>query len=558
MDELKGQLTLRGIVIGCLGCIIITATSVYTALKMGALPWPIIFAAAISLFFLKLVSHNASSLNEANVTHTVMSAGSMVAGGLAFTIPGAWMLGMADQVSMTDMFVVAFAGVTMGLVCTGVLRKHFIEEAQLEFPIGNAAAETLVAGDVGGAMGRKLFGSMGIAALWTILRDFLGRIPIMAAALPIPGVTFGIYLSPMMLSVGFLVGTASVCVWFTGAVLGNLGIPVVATALGLCDVTTAQGIVASLGMGTMMGFGFAVIVKDILPKGARLLRDEDAHSSAQGSAPASGRKMVAALAAVLVAAVALVVCMALGIGPVASIIVVLLTFATTAMSAQSAGQTGIDPMEIFGLVVLLIIAAFSQVAQVKLFFVAGIIAVACGLAGDVMNDFKAGHVLGTSPRAQLVGQAIGGFIGAVVAVLVMGVLISAYGPGAFGPGETFVSAQASIVAAMVAGIPSESAFAVGLLLGIVPYLFGFPSMMLGLGIYLPFYLSLTAFLGCMVKVVYDAVVKRRAAGLPEAKRAEWQKKSQESGIVVASGLVGGESIMGIIQAMMVAFAGVGL
>ncbi|MFR3092413.1 MAG: hypothetical protein ACLTMP_12410 [Eggerthella lenta] len=53
MDSVKGQLTLRGIVIGCVGCAIITAASVYTALKMGALPWPIVFAAIISLFFLR-------------------------------------------------------------------------------------------------------------------------------------------------------------------------------------------------------------------------------------------------------------------------------------------------------------------------------------------------------------------------------------------------------------------------------------------------------------------------------------------------------------------------
>ncbi|MBO4365279.1 MAG: OPT/YSL family transporter, partial [Eggerthellaceae bacterium] len=230
MNDLKGQLTLRGIIVGCLGCIIITATSVYTALKMGALPWPIIFAAIISLFFLKVISRGASTLNEANVTHTVMSAGSMVAGGLAFTIPGAWMLGLADQVSLVDMFVVAFAGVVMGLVCTAVLRRHFIEEAELEFPIGNAAAQTLIAGDSGGSTGKKLFGGMGFAAAFAALRDFVGAIPAMVATFPVPGVTFGIYLSPMMLSVGFLVGTVSVCIWFAGALLGNLGIPVVSTA----------------------------------------------------------------------------------------------------------------------------------------------------------------------------------------------------------------------------------------------------------------------------------------------------------------------------------------
>ena len=67
MDSVKGQLTLRGIVIGCVGCAIITAASVYTALKMGALPWPIVFAAIISLFFLKALGHGKASLNEANV-----------------------------------------------------------------------------------------------------------------------------------------------------------------------------------------------------------------------------------------------------------------------------------------------------------------------------------------------------------------------------------------------------------------------------------------------------------------------------------------------------------
>ncbi len=77
---------------------------------------------------------------------------------------------------------------------------------------------------------------------------------------------------------------------------------------------------------------------------------------------------------------------------------VLLAWVATAMSAQSVGQTGIDPMEIFGLIVLLAVAAVADVPQVQLFFVAGVVAVACGLAGDVMNDFHAGHVLGTSPR----------------------------------------------------------------------------------------------------------------------------------------------------------------
>lgn len=81
---LRGQLSFAGILIGCIGCVIITASSVYTALKMGALPWPTIFTSITALVLLRALGH--TSLNEANITQVIMSAGSMVAGGLAFTI----------------------------------------------------------------------------------------------------------------------------------------------------------------------------------------------------------------------------------------------------------------------------------------------------------------------------------------------------------------------------------------------------------------------------------------------------------------------------------------
>ena len=576
MDSVKGQLTLRGILIGCVGCTIITAASVYTALKMGALPWPIVFAAIISLFFLKAAGRGKASLNEANVTHTVMSAGAMVAGGLAFTIPGIWMLGYADQVGWFEMLIVALSGVILGLICTVLLRRHFIEDADLEYPIGEAAAQTLIAGDAGGKTGIKLFGAMGLAGAYTALRDFFGVIPAMLFGnVAIPGVAFGIYNSPMLLAVGFLVGTGAVVVWFAGALFANFGIIVGGASAGLWDVASAQGIVSSLGMGVMMGAGLGVIFKNILPKAWLMLKDTKgsialaaAASSADeavaesGDAPANGSRrrrmrVSAGIAACGVAAVALLICFGLQLGAVPTLIVVALTWVATAMSAQSVGQTGIDPMEIFGLIVLLAVAAASNVPQVQLFFVAGIVAVACGLAGDVMNDFHAGHVLGTSPKAQWIGQAIGAVLGAVVAVAVMAVLVGAYGPEAFGPQASFVSAQASVVATMVSGIPSVPAFGIGLAAGLLLYLAGFPSMMLGLGIYLPFYMSFSAFLGAMVKLAYDQVCKLRRAKLSPDERAAKEKTQNETGLVVSSGVLGGESIIGVLVAFAAVFMDMG-
>lgn len=548
----RGQISAAGILIGCIGCVIITASSVYTALKMGALPWPTIFTSITALVLLRVAGR--TSLNEANVTQIIMSAGSMVAGGLAFTIPGVWMLGLGAELSWIEIGGVALAGTLLGLVCTALIRRRFVEESDLEYPIGTAAAETLMASRAGGATGKRLFGSMAAAGIWCALRDLAGVIPAMIGALPIPGVAFGIYNSPMLLSVGFLVGGAAVAFWLAGGLIANFGIIVGGSAAGLWDVANAQGIVSSLGMGLMMGSGIGVVVRDILPAAFRSAhngrRDDD-----RANAPARAfGKLDRSVLALLVAAAALLVCLVLGLSPIACAVVVVLAFVTTIMSAQSVGQTGIDPMEIFGLIVLLVIAALGESDQVRLFFVAGVVAVACGLAGDVMSDFKTGKIIGTDPRAMWIGQAIGALIGCAVSVAVMCALLNAYGADAFGPGKLFVSAQASVVATMVSGIPSVSAFALGLVAGVALYCLGIPSMMLGLGVYLPFYMTLSASLGAAVKIAYDRVASirnARASGdaTTNANTGTDETSHEETGIIVASGVLGGESIVGVIIAL---------
>lgn len=548
----RGQISAAGILIGCIGCVIITASSVYTALKMGALPWPTIFTSITALVLLRAAGR--TSLNEANVTQIIMSAGSMVAGGLAFTIPGVWMLGLGAELSWIEIGGVALAGTLLGLVCTALIRRRFVEESDLEYPIGTAAAETLMASRAGGATGKRLFGSMAAAGIWCALRDLAGVIPAMIGALPIPGVAFGIYNSPMLLSVGFLVGGAAVAFWLAGGLIANFGIILGGSAAGLWDVANAQGIVSSLGMGLMMGSGIGVVVRDILPAAFRSAhngrRDDD-----RANAPARAfGKLDRSVLALLVAAAALLVCLVLGLSPIACAVVVVLAFVTTIMSAQSVGQTGIDPMEIFGLIVLLVIAALGESDQVRLFFVAGVVAVACGLAGDVMSDFKTGKIIGTDPRAMWIGQAIGALIGCAVSVAVMCALLNAYGADAFGPGKLFVSAQASVVATMVSGIPSVSAFALGLVAGVALYCLGIPSMMLGLGVYLPFYMTLSASLGAAVKIAYDRVASIRNAGAngdatTNANTGTDETSHEETGIIVASGVLGGESIVGVIIAL---------
>ena len=537
-------LSVRGMVIGGLGAAIITASSLYVALKLGALPWPIVFAALLSLFFLKLCGN--TNLNEANVTHTAMSAGAMVAGGLAFTIPGYWMLGNKEGIGFWEILLVALMGVAVGLVATAVLRKHFIEKAQLPYPMGVAAAESLKASDESTSkQGKALFGFMGISAIYAAIRDYVLKLPAMIGTANIPGVAFGIYNSPMMFCVGFIIGPVAALVWIIGALIGDFGIVVGGTAAGLWDAASAAGIKSSLGMGLMLGAGVGVLFVQLLPKAFDALRRRRAAEAKVAGKVASRKTVITA--SLVSAAVACVGALLLGLGLLPSILLVLGTWVAVLMACQSVGQTNIDPMEVFGVMVMLVIqVCCHDVSLLSMFLIAGVVAVACGMTGDVMQDFKAGAILGTNPRDQWIAQAIGAVVGAVVSAVVLVALLGAFGADSFGVDKPFVAAQASVVAALAGGVPNATAFVVGIVIGLVLAAFKLPCMTLGLGVYLPFYLSFTAFLGGMIKFAYDrySAHKAKKKGVPV-------EETQGMGLAVASGIIGGESLVGVIGALVV-------
>ena len=203
----KEQFTLRGMIIGAIGAAILTMSSMFVALKLGALPWPIIFVALVSMFSLKLLGK--TNINEINVTHTAMSAGAMTAGGLAFTIPGIWMLNKDADVSFIQLMSVSVGGVLLGLIFTALIRKYFVVTKELPYPMGQAAAETLIVGDEGGKKSITLFSAMAFAGIFTVLRDWFAKIPAVLwfnQGLVGQGILAGMWLSPMLIAVGFIIG----------------------------------------------------------------------------------------------------------------------------------------------------------------------------------------------------------------------------------------------------------------------------------------------------------------------------------------------------------------
>ena len=527
-SSFKEQFTARAIVIGVIGSVVLTCSSMFVALKASSLPWPIMFVALVSLFALKAMGN--TNVNEINVAHTCMSAGSMVAGGLAFTVPGIFILNNDAEFSVAKVMIVTVGGTLLGLIFTSLLRKHFVVDADMPYAMGQAAAEVVVVGDEGGKQTGALFGSFGIAGLWTLLRDGFAKVPAMTnfGFMQKFGSMGGIWWSPMLLAVGYLIGPATILVWFLGAVIGDFGILIGGQAAGLWDGATAAGIKSSLGLGWMVGVGLAITAKEIIPRAKSIFGG----MFAKGQAGDAIVPMRWAPIAILILAVLFIFVLDL---PIVAVIITLLgVWLTTAMSSQCVGQSGINPMEVFGIFVMAIAKVTCSLEVTQAVFVAAIVAIAAGLTGDVMNDFKSGSILHSDPKAQWYGEVVGGIIGAVVSVGVMLILVKAYGGGVFGS-EMFPAAQAAAVASVVGGIANLPVFFGGLIASIVIYFITPRFTMLGLGIYLPFYLSFTACIGGLARFIVTKAAPKFAEG--------------STGTVIASGLLAGEGFLGVCIAL---------
>ena len=504
------ELTFRSVLIAAAGSIVIAASSSYVALRMGALPWPTIFAAVLSMAILRPFG---ATLREINVAHTGMSAGGLVAGGLAFTIPGVWMADPGSGLGAGVIGVAAIVGASLGVVFTGLLRKHFIEDLDLPFPMGVAAAQTLQAGDQGGAKASTLAGACGLSGFVAYLRDGAGVIPPLIGS----GSLFSIWVSPMALGIGFIIGPLYMGTWAAGAILAHwFMVPAGLSAGWFTDADAAMAFRSSLGIGVIVGAGVAVLFR-----GAR--------KSFSGAWASSAVKLSAAAAVSAISA--LILTYVAGVPLIPSLLTTAGVWVTVVMAATITGQTGIDPMEIFGILVLLAVRTIWEIGGQEAFIITAVVAVATGLAGDAMQDFRAGAILGTDPRGQLLSEAVGGVVGAVAATFTIFLLREAF--GAMGPGTDLVAPQAFAVKSMIEGLPDRGAFIAGLSAGVVLTLIGVPCMTLGIGIYLPVSISLAAGSGGLLRFLEDRFING----------------ANEKKLLVASGFLGGEGIAGVLLAL---------
>ena len=480
------HINVKVVVLAAAGSAIVSMSAIYTALRMGALPWPTIFSALVSFAILRKFG---SSLNEVNVAHTGMSAGGLVAGGIAFTLPAVWMIG--SDLNLKSVVYFGLVGVVLGVGLVLSMRERYIVRANLPFPMGLAAAQTLKAGDEGGRKAKILFSWMGISALFTFLRDGLKVVPVIWK-------NFGLF--PMAVGVGFIIGTLYTLSWFLGWVSSVIASKFVALDL-----------IKKFGVGMLAGGGLGMALRGF-----------------RKDLSFGGKLDVAVLV------IAFFMSFIFGLDPLSGAMFIALSYVAVLVAGVVTGTTGIDPMEVFSMLVLMVLRLFFDISGKDAVLIALSVAVATGLSGDSLQDMKAGYILKTDPRSQALSELIGAVVGVLVSAVLVFTLKEAY--GSFGPGTYFPAPQAFAVSQVVKGGMVSKIFVFGFICGVVLQILKLPALTFGIGMYLPTFITLPVALGGAIRLLFDLKFKDKV----------------EDGIVASSGIMGGEGIVGVLVGIFMA------
>jgi len=232
------ELTLKAVLLGAIMAVVLGAANAYVGMTAGLTVAATFPAAVVAMAALRGFG---GSILEENIARTTASVGEALVAGAIFTIPAFLISGAWDELRYLESTAIMLIGGVMGVLFVIVLRRTLVVEADLPFPEAVAAAEIVKAGQGGQTGASHLFAAMGLAALWELLKNTngiqfvqastqrffsLGRSSIdilqerfeyvggMLVATPAA--------SPMLMGVGFIVGTRISAVLFAGAVMGWL------------------------------------------------------------------------------------------------------------------------------------------------------------------------------------------------------------------------------------------------------------------------------------------------------------------------------------------------
>ncbi len=594
-DTTMRELTFKAVFLGVIMAVVLGAANAYLGMKVGLTVAATFPAAVVAMAVLRIFRGN---ILEENIARTTASVGESLVAGAIFTIPAFVISGAWSEFNLRDATLIMGIGGVLGVLFVIILRRSLVVEAELPFPESVAAAEIVKAGQKGQTGAGLVFAAMGIAAVWELFKNDAGIHLIKASAgrfvhfgksaIEIVGRKFeysgGMLLStpeasPMVMGVGFIVGLRISAILFSGAVAGWLVLVPLALFLNpqlSVGITGDDNFIAlavdvwfrqirPLAVGTMIVSAFYTLytLRASLVSG---IGKVFAGFSGGDSPVAARTERDLNLNGVFLSIVVMAVPMFLlyryfsasTVGAlVLTVVMLVLGILFAAVAGYLVGLVGNSNNPISGLTLsALVISAVLMVMMgvtgahgiAAVLGVAGVVCCAAGVAGDMMQDFKVGHILGGTPWKMQVGEIIGVVAAALALPVLLMVLDQAYG---FGSAE-LPAPQAGLMALMAKGIVGGDMawplVIVGMFLGVALILIKAPApMLIAVGMYLPFQTTSAVFAGGVIRAILDWFLDRRKASEEERTKAE------NSGVLVASGLIAGQSLMAVLLAFLVLY-----
>ena len=596
------ELTIRGLILGALITTIFTAANVYLGLKVGLTFASSIPAAVISMAILSVVKD--SSILENNIVQTVASAAGTLSA-IIFVLPGLVIVGWWTGFPFWQSFLICLSGGVLGVLFTIPLRRALVTNSDLPYPEGVAAAEVLKVGSGTRGETKDETGEAREGLIAVILGSVASAGLAILTATGIAAGTFTRYFrvgttassgidvafSLALVGAGHLVGLSVGMAMLTGLIIAwGIAVPwltAITPANGAELAAHTRGLWATqvrfIGAGAIAVAAVYTLARLAKPVVGGLVTTL-ATSRSKDTGDDRDRDLSPGWILILTAACLIVAGYlaftfarstvlapnALSLTIIAIPFVLLGGFLIAGICGYMAGLIGASNSPISGVGILSIVLCASvlilavspttatQPALVAFaLFITAIVFACATISNDNLQDLKTGQLVGASPMRQQIALIVGVAAGASVIPFVLNLLARAYGfAGAANVGvvssEPLAAPQATLISALAKGVIGGSLnwkmLGIGVLVGVGLILLDtalgamnklrIPPLAVGIGIYLPMSATFAVVVGAVISHWYGK--RAQASANPD--------RTERLGTLVASGLIVGESIWGVINA----------
>ncbi len=605
--EMK-ELSFKAVALGVVLAMILGSANAYLGLKAGMTVAATFPAAVIAMAVLRVFKGNVL---EENIARTTASVGEALAAGAIFTIPAFVLSGVWTEFNYWESTILMLVGGVLGVLLITILRKTLVEDQTLPFPESQACTEIVKAGQGGKTGAKYVLATLGLGSLIEIFKNPNGitlikdsvkgfwqmgvsKISLLnskGAAITTIKQKGGFFVqspsaSPAFLGVGYIIGFRLSAITFSGGVFGWVFLmPIVLFLMynNVADFSVAgnsswiqiaksayDATVKPIAVGGMLVGAFYTLFKmrtsliQGIGKGfkdIKAAKSIDASEIKRTDKDLSFGLVLIAVGIIFIAMIAVYTYFtdSLAISILTAVIMAIAAFVFAAVAGYLVGIIGSSSNPISGLTLsTLLIAAILMVAVgltgnhgiAATLAVASVVCVVAGVAGDMMQDLKVGQLLGGTPWKMEVGEMIGVVFASAIMILPIMLLHNANGIGS----DALPAPQAGLMAMISKGIVGgEMAWALviaGMFFAVALIMLDAPSpMLIAVGMYLPFNTTFAIFIGGTIKYIVDKIVEKKGATKEE------KEVANNTGLLLASGLVAGEALVGIILA---GFVGAGI